>query len=84
MTGCSPVALGQIVVENIFGENVGHQRVIESVQNPGDERSCSEEGSFLTEDVQLRIPVEETSGYELIKYTDGKWRRNGEEDVIER
>lgn len=47
-----------------------HEAVIHSITNPEPELGSSEESVLLTENIQLRVPVQNTSGNELIEDTN--------------
>lgn len=77
------VALWQVVVEDAFADEIGEERVVEAVANPGPEGVHFEEDAFLAELIKLRVSVEETSGDELVEDAHGEGGEDGEEDVIE-
>lgn len=53
------------------------------VHHPLPERCPSEEEIFLTENVQLGVPIENTRGDELVEDADDERGQDGEEDVVE-
>jgi hypothetical protein len=57
--------------------------VVESVDNPHPELRSREELILLTQNIQLRIPVQNSCRYELIKHSDDQRWKNSEHDVVE-
>ena len=43
-----------------------------------------EENALLAKLVELWIAIQQAGGDELVKYSHDEWRKDGEEDIIER
>ena len=50
--------------------------MVKAVENPRPEAVHAEKHTFLTELVQLRIPIEQAGGDELVKDSQHKWRQD--------
>jgi hypothetical protein len=77
------ITLWQIIQEDEFRYKVENKRVVETVCYPAEERMHSEEHTLLTELVELRVSIEQTSRDVLIEDTKNKGRHNCEENVVE-
>ena len=64
----------------VLGET--YQAVVQRVQDPEPESGFREEHIFLTQGVELRVPIQDTCGDELVKDPDDERRQNGENDVV--
>jgi hypothetical protein len=67
MTGNRTISLNSIVPPDEFGDEGMH----------------FEEGILLSQLIELRVSVQETSRDKLVKYADHQRRGNSEEDVVE-
>ena len=83
MTGNRTISLNSIVPPDEFGEDVENYGVIERVCDPGDEGMHFEKGILLSQLIELRVSVQETSRDKLVEYADHQRRGNSEEDVVE-
>lgn len=78
-----PVTLGEIPEPDELGDEIGEERMVETIEDPGPENVHLEKDAFLSELVKLWISVEEASRDELIEDTDYKRWENGKEHVVE-
>ena len=83
MAGDFAVGLNKVIVEDAFGEDVGDERVVEAVGNPGNEGVHAEEDAALAKLVELWVAVEEAGGDELVIDAHDERGKDGEEDVVE-
>ena len=61
-----------------------YQTMVQRIRDPEPESGLGEEYILLAQDVELRIPIQDTGRDELVKDTDNERRQDGENDVIER
>ena len=78
------IALREVPIPDQLGDEVGEQRMVEAVTNPGEEGAHPEEDSFLAQTVELRIAVKKAGGYELVEDAHDDGGKDGEEDIVER
>ena len=71
--------------QNVPKGGVGgaYQTMVQRIRNPEPESGLCEEHILLAQDVELRIPIQDSGGDELVKDTDNERRQDGENDVIE-
>ena len=77
------VALGKVPVPDELGDKVGDERVVEAVEDPGEERVHFEKDTLLAELIELRVAVEEAGRDELIEDAEDEGGKDGEENVVE-
>lgn len=83
MTGDIAVPLDKVCPEDQGRNVVDDEGVVESICDPGEEGVHFEEKTALGKLIELRIAVEKAGADELVKDSQDKGRKNGEEDVIE-
>lgn len=81
---CPAVALDEIIWPEKLAPDVDHERVVDSVGNPGDKDAQSEELISLAKGIELRVAVEQASRDELVKNAHCKRWQHGEDDVVQR
>ena len=84
MAGYPAVILGRVPEPDEFGDKVCNERVVEAVEDPGEEGVHFEEHSSLAKLVKLGVAVEEARRNELVENTHDEGREDGEEDIVER
>jgi hypothetical protein len=59
------------------------QTVVQRVHDPEPESGLCEERILLAQGVELRIPIQDTGGDELVKDADDERRQDGENDIVQ-
>lgn len=77
------VALGEIIRPEKLAPDVDHERVVDSVGDPGEKDAQSEELISLPEGIELRVAVEQASRDELVQNTHRKRWQHSEDDVVQ-
>ena len=74
---------GTVSILDICEARQTYDAVEQRVPNPQPELGTCEERVLLAEHIELRVPVEDTRGHELIEDTDNEGRQEGEHDIVE-
>lgn len=59
-----------------------YQAVVQCVHDPEPESGFCEEHVLLTQGVELRVPIQNTRGDELVKDPDDERGKDGEHDIV--
>ncbi len=83
MTCYFAITLRKIPKPYELRNEIAEERMIEPIEDPRPERMHLEEDALLAELIELRIAIEQSGRYELVKNANHKWWEDCEKDVVE-